>query len=262
MPPIPIDADAFRDVALPTFPVAEGVCIGMPVAGVVNHHALASDLMDRFFLTLKTARPELRRFVIVAPDHYRAGADGIVVGDVPFVSRGRIVRSDADAVASLVSGRAAAMGGREVFAREHGIAALVPSLALAFPEASVVPVLVRGDVPRPRMALFGEMLARLDDGETFVVVSSDMSHGLTETEALRNDEETAKRLAACDAAWFRSATDAFTDNGPAFVALIAMFGANGTTPSFGVVDHAVSSRYNGDRSRVTSYLTGFWSASP
>ncbi|MFH1078331.1 MAG: AmmeMemoRadiSam system protein B [Patescibacteria group bacterium] len=237
--------------------------VGRPVAGVVNHHALAFDLIGRFFATLKASRSDLRRIVILAPDHYRAGADSVTVGDVSYLSRGTVIASDAEAVDALTSEHLASLGERSAFEREHGVAALIPALARSFPDATVLPILIRGDVPRERMDALGGHLADLAaDDRTFVIVSSDMSHELTEAEALRNDMQTTRHLSALDREWFASVSDAFTDSGPAFVALSALFGATETTSVFGVVDHAVSSAYNRDRTRVTSYLTGFWTVSP
>ncbi|MBU1348569.1 AmmeMemoRadiSam system protein B [Patescibacteria group bacterium] len=260
---IPINADTFIDPARPDAVATTGTpFVGTPIAGVVNHHTLASDLIDRFFRTLRASRPVVRRFVIIAPDHFRAGTDAVTVGNVAYFSRGTVIRSDADAVAALVSDRRASMGEREIFEQEHGVAALIPSLARTYPDATILPVLVRGDVPRERMDALGASLADfIADGRTFILISSDMSHELTEAEALRNDAETGRHLASLDRAWFASVGDDHTDSGPAFVALTAMFGATETTPMFGVVDHSVSSRYNGDRNYVTSYLTGLWSIS-
>lgn len=258
---IPINADTFidRNAFFSTGSATGTALVGMPIAGVVNHHVLAADLISRFFRTLKASRPDVKRFIILSPDHFKAGTDTVMVGDVAFTSDGKTVKTDADAVQTLISGHLASLADRRLFEKEHGIGALMPFLIRDFPDVSVVPIVIRADVPRDRMDALGVELSRLvADGKTFVIVSSDMSHYLVEGEALRNDAETMTWLASLDRDRFRSATDDYTDSGPALVAVSSMFVALKSTPTFTVTGHSISSRYGGDPSYTTSYIDGFW----
>jgi len=257
---IPINADTFVDHNrfLATGSATGTKLVGAPIAGVVNHHVLAADLISRFFRTLKASRPGVTRFIILSPDHFKAGTDTVEVGDVAFTSDGKTVKTDADAVKLLTSRRVASLADPYLFEKEHGIGALMPFLIRDFPDASVVPIVIRGDVPRDRMDALGVELAHLIDGKTFVIVSSDMSHYLAEGEALRNDIRTTSWLASLDRDRFRSATDDYTDSGPALIAISSMFDGLKSKPTFTVIGHSISSRYGGDPSYTTSYIDGFW----
>lgn len=107
-----------------------------------------------------------------------AGAWRTPLGDVPV---------DREAAEDLVAtGRAVVAD--EAHAPEHSLEVHLPFLAEVLPDVPVVPLLVGGRCP-PRVAAEAIGQAWERDG-TVVVVSSDLSHYLTEAEARRRDDRT------------------------------------------------------------------------
>ena len=140
-------------------------------------------------------------------------------------------------------------GSRQLFEREHGIGALVPFIAVTFPDITIVPIAIRADVNRSDMEKLGRALKSLLNDKTFVLISSDMSHYLSENDALANDRETLSWLETLNADNFKKATDDNTDSGPSFVALSALFDEMGLKPNFSELDHSISSKYGGSREK-------------
>ncbi|MRX48977.1 AmmeMemoRadiSam system protein A [Paracoccus sp. S-4012] len=70
---------------------------------------------------------------------------------------------------------------------EHGIETQLPFLARLWPGLPVVPLVIGAETP----ATVAEAIDALDDGATLFVLSSDLSHFLTDAEARRIDAETA-----------------------------------------------------------------------
>jgi AmmeMemoRadiSam system protein B len=258
-PEPPVNADAFLDVAR-FHASASGTSTrlsGRPIAGVVNHHVLASDLLTRFFRSIRAAHPNLRRIIILAPDHFQRGTDAISINTFTYASEGRVLSLDATSTQSvLVFGSPAS---RALIEGEHGIGALIPFLSREYADMEIVSVAIRADVPRERIRTFGASLAPLLNDQTMIVVSSDMSHYLSEREALKNDVKTEGWLRDLNRPAMETATDDFTDNGPSFVALFSLFEALNIQPGFQKIDHTISSQYGGDPSYTTSYITGVWS---
>lgn len=253
---IPVSADRFLGGSRVDLP-SDATTTGDVIAGTVNHHALAADLLARFFATLRAARPDATRVIILSPDHYKRGVETIsVIGD-DYLTERRLVRIDRDAFQALIR-NGIARADRSLTEGEHGIGALIPFLAKAYPDAQILPIVIRGDIPRDDAADLGRTLAPLVDAHTVVVISSDMSHYLGEDAAREYDEITRRALDARDAAMMRAANDDFTDNGPSFVALFALFDALKIAPRFELIDHSISSRYVDDRSNTTSYINGVW----
>lgn len=257
---VPVNADSFLDVVrfrssanVPTTSLR-----GKPIAGVVNHHALASDMLTRFFRELRAARPDVTRFIILSPDHFKRGTSPISVGTFDYTTEGETVRVDRKAVESLLKDGATA-GSRPMMEGEHGIGALMPFLVREYGSGvTFIPIAIRSDVSRRLVADFGKTLASHVDDHTFIIVSSDMSHYLTESQALTNDIATEKWLLSRDMTAMSRANDDYTDNGPAFVALFSFFNAKTLKPTFERIDHSISTKYGGDPTNTTSYITGVW----
>jgi len=231
---------------------------GEPVAGVVNHHFLAADLMARFFRTLRLSRPGIKRFIVISPDHFRAGRGPVSVTDRAYTAPDGVVATASSSVKTLVASGFATLEGGEMFELEHGVGALVPFIRHEFPAAEIVPIAVRGDIDRQTAMDFGQVAVDIFDSSTFILVSSDMSHYLSEAQALKNDEETLVALASLDAGFLSKATDDFVDNGVGLLVAKTVFGKGGKRSKFVLLDHSISSRYVADKASTTSYINGIW----
>lgn len=253
-----IDADRFLDLL--RFRLSDAVAgkkiAGLPIAGIVNHHVLASDLLARFFKSLYLSRPDLKRMIIISPDHFKRGNYALGFGDVDYKTNGKIISAD-QALAKAVEKKLPEF--KSAFlAEEHGIGALIPFIAREFPDISVLPIMIRADASRAELASLGQELAPFMDGQTAVIISADMSHYLSDGQALKNDETTLSWLFQNNSEALFRADDDYVDNGPALFALFAMFEELKIEPHFTLLDHSISSRYGGSRENTTSYITGFW----
>lgn len=248
-----VDPTRFRDTqALPPFRYD-----GIPLAGVVNHHTLAIDIQARFFKTLKSVRPDIRTFIILSPDHFRRGQD-ISINKLPYATPSGLLTFNfqLESVGETWDGTAS-----RSFTEEHGVGALAPFIARDFPESEILPIFLRADAPREKLVALGEVIADISSSSTFVIISSDMSHGLSDAEALRNDRETSSWL--LEGKWneLEDATDIHTDSAPAFMVLHEYFSRSKEPHQkveFELIAHALSTAYGGDPDNATSYIVGFW----
>ena len=147
---------------------------GRPVALVVPHAgwAYSGPVAATAFRLL---RPEsFTRVVVMAPSHHVAFAGYALddasayrtpLGDVPL-ARGALRDLEAPGLARLVPGATGP---------EHAVEIELPFLQAALGSFTLVPVLV-GRVDAAAQKAFAERLARLDDGKTLFVFSSDFTH--------------------------------------------------------------------------------------
>jgi poly-gamma-glutamate synthesis protein (capsule biosynthesis protein) len=257
-PESPVNTDAFLDIARfhASASVTSTAIQGRIIAGVVNHHVLASDVLARTIRSVCDANPAVRRIIILSPDHFMRGDDAMSVVTVPYSFEGNVLPVDTTSTQTLL--RIGSPASRDLVEHEHGIGALIPFLSRYCQNVHIASVALRADISRERARAVGVSLASIVDDQTVVLVSSDMSHYLSEREALAHDVQTEAWLRSRDRVAMERATDANTDNGPAFVALFSFFEARNDKPAFQRVDHAISSAYGGDSSYTTSYLTGVW----
>ncbi len=261
-PSITIDADVFADpvmvqkqMALSQTSRPKTIC-PQYVGGVVNHHTLAPDILASFFTELARCRSNVRTIIMISPDHYQAGQAPFVTHMTPYRAGDEEIFIAASSVDRL---RKMAPFGRmdhRPFLREHGIGALVPFLHQVFPQAMVVPVVVDGRITYDQGIRIRDWLKReLQDLDTLVVVSSDMSHYLTEEEAQRNDKRTMEAFAKHDAGFFFRVSDDYTDNGKGIWMVLEAL----PSTSWHVQSHKSSSQYGGSVLDTTTYINGFWS---
>ena len=231
------------------------------MAGVINHHILAADLVARFFKTLQTVHPGIETFIILSPDHFSQGR-GISMQELNYVTPAGEVATNQLWLSELK--KTGAWDGTEsrAFENEHGAGALVPFIAREFPKAKILPIFLRSDLSPDKSQELGKALAKLADDKTFVVVSSDMSHYLKESEARRHDDETISWLQQNQWVKLSAATDQNTDSAVGLTVLHSYFA---TTPlikggrgDFVLLSHKLSTDYVADTKNTTSYIVGFW----
>jgi AmmeMemoRadiSam system protein B len=149
---------------------------------------------------------------------------------------------------------------QRAFEREHGVGALAPFIKREFPDAKIVPIFLAHGAPHERLQGLGRGLASAADDDTFIVVSSDMSHYLRHEDAVARDSETLGWFAHNDWPRLESATDKNTDSSAGLMVLHEYLNRS-TDPDekkFRLLEHVDSFDYSHDASNVTSYILGFW----
>lgn len=220
---------------------------------IVNHHALASDLLSRLFQRLAVCRTDVKRIIVLSPDHFFQGRSSVTTGDIIYEIDKKRLQVDTTAVHTLIKQKVA-LSDPKLFRREHGIGALIPFLAEAFPEAKLVPIVIRSDLSRTEAQRLSGVIRTLLTDETLLIVSSDMSHYLPESIAERKDRETLRAFEKQDQSFFWAAKDDHLDFGKGvWLALQAL-----TPQRFVPLEQSISTKYGSSAAYTTTYLTGMW----
>ena len=161
----------------------------------VPHHLVAADLIARAFVLARDNRYD--RIIFLTPDHFKRARRPFATTRRSFETVYGPVPTDVAAVDTLL-GHATLVEESDLFAREHGITAILPYVARFFPGTPVVPVAVTIASNRAEWDAIVDTLAALVDGRTLVLQSTDFSHYLTLPEAILRDQETLNVIAAHD----------------------------------------------------------------
>lgn len=159
----------------------------------VPHHLVADHLIALGFRAASAF--QYKRIILLSPDHFFAATKPFATTRRGFDTVFGIVRTDADAAGALLS----ANGFVEdscLFAKEHGIQALLPFLHRTFPDAKILPVAVSIKSGRADWDRMAAALAPFVDGDTLIVQSTDFSHYLPQHQARRFDQQTLNVLAS------------------------------------------------------------------
>lgn len=221
--------------------------------GLVNHHALASDLLREFFQTLQTCRPDLKRIILLSPDHFFQGRKTITTGSVSYVVNGSAVTTDPALFDMLLTKKITASDPK-LFRKEHGVGTIIPFLQQHFPTIQFLPIVVRSDLSLSEANRLAAVLRDLSDDETFLLVSSDMSHYLPERIAKQKDRETLRAFETNDKMFFWKAKDDHLDFGKGVRVALQALGK----VDFHLIGQSISTSYGGSVAYTTTYFTGFW----
>ncbi|HWB38232.1 MAG TPA: AmmeMemoRadiSam system protein B [Rugosimonospora sp.] len=219
---------------------------GVARAYVVPHAGLrySGAVAARVYARLR-GQP-VRTVVLVGPAHFvplrgcavpTTDAWATPLGDVPIA---------VDAARALVAGRHAGADDAP-HASEHSLEVQLPLLHRVLPEAAVLPVAV-GQVPAPDVAALLDAALAAGGPGTVLVCSTDLSHYLTQDEALATDRVTIDAI--CERApgrvGLRAACGVFALRG-----LLAW--ATGADAQPALLEHRTSYDTTGDASRVVGY---------
>ncbi len=223
---------------------------------VLPHYIPLHARIQRTLATWKAcaADPSIRRVVVVSPDHRHRLAGGVAT----FSGSGYLTPLGEIAVDPDTRSQLAANGVRldeALFREEHGVGVFPAFIKQAFPEATLVPIVISARATQAEVLALGEVLRPvLDDGSTLVVISADFSHYLSHSEADRRDRELATALERRDAAFIWATRDAHTDFGRGLWLGMRLAGS----ASFRRLGWVNSAEIGGPASYTTSFWFGWW----
>ena len=190
--------------------------------------------------------------MIISPDHFLAG-DLVSTHGFGYSTPAGEIKSLAFDASGIYQAKDI-----KIFANEHGVGALAPFIAREFPGAMITPVYIRPEATPAQLQKLGQEIAKQVDEQTFVIISSDMSHYLPDREARENDKMTLGWIEDKNWQKLTSVTDDYTDSAQGFVVLQAVFDNLDDDVAFQLLDQAVSTDYGADAKETTSYINGFY----
>ena len=167
--------------------------VGHRVTGITVLSPPRGGRLDRARLPLCFGR-SYERIILLSPDHFRRSRLPFATTRGTFETVFGDVACDETAVGSLLAA-CPKVEESALFAKEHGVHAVLPFVAKFFPTAKIVPVALRIDSKREDWLALADALAPLVDSKTLIVQSTDFSHYLSLGEARRHDQQTMNTLA-------------------------------------------------------------------
>lgn len=162
------------------------------VGGIAPHHDIAMGMLLRFYEKM-AAGGAVRRVFLFAPDHFRQVRRWAAVCPGDWGLASGALHADAEAVAAL-SGSELVEARPEIFSREHGVTIHIPLIARFFPGATVVPILLRPEIPDVALlSLRKRILARMREGD-ILILSMDLAHYKPPEGLMREDLRTLRVL--------------------------------------------------------------------
>ena len=161
---------------------------------LMPHHMIVSKKVFtayRIFARSFVEKP--KTIIIIGPNHYEAGSSNIQTNSIGYKTRFGGLKADTEAESAL---------GLTVdnfpFYKEHSISTHVNFIKYFFPDAKIVPIILKWETTRKELnGLFKKIAAMKEN--TAVIASIDFSHYQTEKVASFHDVLAQNTIERCDA---------------------------------------------------------------
>jgi AmmeMemoRadiSam system protein B len=166
---------------------------------IIPHHLVA--MREIVSLLSSWPEPKPKRIFLISPDHFSQGKTSFTSLKEDYRYLDKQVPNDADTVVSLSKQVPAFSLEPRILEREHGISGLVPLIDQTMPGTKIIPIAIRIDVkPDELRNLVDALKIQLNDPQTAIFASIDMSHYLPEEFADLHDAYTLETIRTLDSA--------------------------------------------------------------
>lgn len=155
---------------------------------IIPHHLLVQKQMDEFYKLTAKNRPNINRIILVAPNHFLYGYHYIQSTDQEFTPKNS-PKLDQEFIKNLTKKTPLATEPK-YFEKEHGIMAELSFISKYFPEAKIVPITLKNNIPQDRLDPLINELNKADLSNTLILASIDFTHYETESISVENDNRT------------------------------------------------------------------------
>jgi len=214
---------------------------------------LAASLIAQQFAL--AADPAVTRVFLLTQNNWDAGSSPIITSKYKWRTPLGSLEPDTYAVRSLVKTGLVQVE-ESIFDKEHGITGVIPYIAFAFPNAVVVPLVIRDDTSDEAIDLLVEHLNELKNANTVIVGTIDMSHYLPKPIADAHDRHTRETI---ESLAYSSLSRLDIDTAPTLRAILKLAELDGEE-AFVKTGAANSADIVGDNTltSTTGYITGYF----
>ncbi len=162
---------------------------------IVNQHILAAHIIARQFAL--SADPKVKTVVLITQNNWNAGRAPIITSRYGWKTPLGTIQP-ANTLADSLIQKNIASDEENIFTQEHGIAGIVPYVAHSFPNATIIPLVIRDNTPDSMIDALASELSKLDLSQTAIVGTIDMSHYLPKYVADAHDRLTVQSIKEFD----------------------------------------------------------------
>ncbi|MFH1598040.1 MAG: AmmeMemoRadiSam system protein B [Patescibacteria group bacterium] len=221
--------------------------------GIVTHHDIASSLVGEFFQCISKSNAP-RTIILIGPNHSQQGPPVLSASrdwHTPFGD----LELDRDKMEEL---QGLYQVDDEALIADHSISFMIPYIKYYFPEAKVIPLLVKYSYIRSEADKGIALLKKVIDEQTFILGSLDFSHYLTKNQADKNDKISKEIVTNFDLDDVYNHADGFYDCAPGLFIILSLM-QDLEHKNIIELNHANSFDFTGNPYNTTSYFSWLFS---
>lgn len=165
------------------------------IGGIVPHHLLVGTSFARFYQTFASTQPSV--VAVIGPNHFYAGRGPILTTSGRYQTPYGDLPINESIVHELVE-TGLALDDPQPFMREHSMSAEATFIRRTWPDALLVPIILKQSVTPRDAERLGDTLSRILPEDAVVLASVDFSHDLPERVADFHDQMSISALRSFD----------------------------------------------------------------
>lgn len=224
-------------------------------AGIVSHHFLAKRQIAEFYGKISSA--EVTTIFLVSPDHFNNYFSSNTLAYTSFYdwnSPFGVLGADTNII-NLITKDQNIETKDYALGLDHGIYIQIPFIKKFFPNAKIVPLLLKNSNSYDDFHLLGSNIRKFSNENSLLLVSSDFSHNSTIAQSKLSDSKSIKALKNINL----SNIDEITNDCKQCIAILSGF-MNPESGNFVLLDNINSFDISQqDKDSVTSYVFGYYS---
>ncbi|MCK5084804.1 MAG: AmmeMemoRadiSam system protein B [Candidatus Pacebacteria bacterium] len=160
--------------------------------GIVPHHFLASDLIAKFFKKIES-QSDMETVVLVGPNHFNVGFYGVLTSEAYWSTPFGDIEPDLGVIGALTEGGFVQID-EKPFQSEHSISTITPFIKKTFPDAKIVPIIIKNTVSYDVLEEIAKKIEEHDSDKVLMIASVDFSHFLPFEDSQIEDSRSIKEI--------------------------------------------------------------------
>lgn len=219
---------------------------------LVNHHLLASKFIAESFSAVATDAP--LTVLLISPNHFSTGKGEVITSSEIWQTPYGELPADEELENRLVNNQLASVE-EDPFGQEHGISGIVPFIKKSLPNAKVVPLIIRDNLPIQQARKIAQGILPLLPANTLIVGSFDFSHYLTAGAADFHDVESLSVVENFD---YDGISRLDADSHPGLAMFLQLLDSQ-NAKAFSPLEHGNSAEFTQQEVlETTSYIDGYF----
>lgn len=221
---------------------------------VIPHHDLVKPIRQQFLKKLAQNMSEPKTIILVSPNHFDYGAGAVQTTMQSWQLAQGTYQPNVEVISPLLISRSVSLEPAS-FQDELGIKLLIEDLHNVFPDAKLVPLIIKTGTPN---AVVDTLNQKLNENcpNCLMVASVDFSHYQPVVLANEHDALTIRGLLNLDAKFLHNKAEV---DSPATLSLLALWAENHETRRFTIFQHTNSGLlYKNPDLESTSHVFGWY----
>lgn len=157
------------------------------LGAILPHHLLVDYEIEKLYTYIASRDPDIRTIILISPNHFNYGQRYVQSTDIDLPAL------DVDKIHTLNTAGAFTIEPK-YYSKEHGITVHIPYIQKHFPNAKIIPIIIKQTTPEEKLDTLIKALKTILDDHTLMIASIDFTHYVSEKYALPQDERTENWL--------------------------------------------------------------------